>query len=246
MSTPLIIPDWPAPSRVRAISSTRKGGVSPRPWDSLNLGDHVGDDSARVGRNRQLLAQLMLQDSATIHWLEQVHGDTVVELPVPNLPRADASTACAPGHVCAILTADCLPVLFCDRSGMRVAAAHAGWRGLLSGVLEKTIAQFEQAESVIAWLGPAIGPASFEVGPEVRDAFLERDPGAANCFRSSPRTQGRFLADIYELARRRLRASGVTAISGGDYCTVQDPETFFSFRRDGQTGRQASLIWLEA
>lgn len=246
MSIPLIIPDWPAPSRVRAFSSTRRGGVSPPPWDSLNLGDHVGDDSERVGQNRQLLAQLTQQGGASVHWLEQVHGDVVVELPVSGVPQADASIARSPGQVCAILTADCLPVLFCDRAGTHVAAAHAGWRGLLSGVLEKTVAQLGRPESVLAWLGPAIGPASFEVGPEVRDAFLEQDPDAERCFRSSPRAQDRYLADIYELARRRLRACGVTALSGGDYCTVQDPETFFSFRRDGQTGRQASLVWLEA
>lgn len=247
MKPPLILPHWPAPSWVKAVSTTRQGGISLPPWDSLNLGDHVGDDHAAVAQNRKTLAALIGRSLGSIHWLDQVHGNRVVD--IPNLLdelRADATTTTSTGEVCAILTADCLPVLFCDRAGTRVAAAHAGWRGLAEGVLEQVVARFDQPASVLAWLGPAIGPGSFEVGPEVRQLFLTQDPDAAACFEVSPQTQERFLADIYELARRRLRHSGVTDIFGGQFCTVREAGRFYSFRREGLTGRQATLIWMDA
>ena len=247
MAIPLIIPDWPAPPGVKALSSTRNGGVSLRPWDTLNLGDHVGDDPAAVAQNRAAVAALTGLDGRQVHWLEQVHGERVLTLPLIEGRRcADAATTSRPGEICAILTADCLPVLFCNQKGTQVAVAHAGWRGLLAGVLENTVARFEEPESVMAWLGPAIGPESFEVGPEVREGFVQCNAESETCFVHSPHSRHRYLADIYGLARQRLRASGVVQINGGERCTVQESGTFFSFRRDGQTGRQASFVWLEA
>lgn len=246
MILPLIQPKWPAPPRVKAFSTTRQGGVSLPPWDTLNLGGHVGDDHGAVTQNREILAALIGRSPLNIHWLDQVHGSRVLE--IPNLldeRRADATTTSSAGEVCAILTADCLPVLFCDRAGTRVAAAHAGWRGLAEGVLERVVARFDQPDSVLAWLGPAIGPASFEVGPEVRRLFLAQDPAAAACFEVSPHKEEHFLADIYELARQRLRRSGVTDIFGGQFCTMREPGRFYSFRREGLTGRQATLIWID-
>lgn len=244
-SRSLIIPEWPAPARVKAVSTTRLGGTSRPPWDSFNLGGHVSDNPVAVNDNRKTLARLIGSGVEAIHWLEQVHGDRVQEIPTKGERRADATTTTSVGQACAILTADCLPVLFCDEQGGRVAAAHAGWRGLLSGVLENTLARFAWVDTVMVWLGPAIGPGSFEVGAEVRQAFLARDPAATGCFRPSPYSEGHFMANIYALARRRLEAAGVAAIFGGNRCTVQEQDFFFSYRRDGLTGRQASLIWLE-
>lgn len=242
----LIISEWPAPVRVKAVSTTRLGGASLPPWDSFNLGAHVGDDPAAVDLNREILGNLIGRGVQTIHWLEQVHGDQVLDVPAAARDRrADAATTTSRGHACAILTADCLPVLFCDDRGERVAAAHAGWRGLLSGVLENTLGRFAEPGRVMVWLGPAIGPGSFEVGPEVRQAFVAKDPAAIECFRPSPHTAGHFMANIYGLAQSRLKSAGVIAIFGGNRCTVREPDCFFSFRRDGLTGRQASLIWLE-
>lgn len=243
----LIEPEWPAHPRVRALSTTRLGGVSLAPWDAFNLGDHVGDNPDAVAGNREQLAILLGSGVDAIHWLEQVHGIEVFEITTkgPCQARADAATTTESGQACAIMTADCLPVLFCDGEGTRVAAAHAGWRGLVSGVLENTLAHFDRVDTVMAWLGPAIGPTAFEVGPEVRQAFLERDAGAARCFSLLPHSHNRYLADIYALSRRRLQAAGVKQVLGGNHCTVQEPARFFSYRRDGQTGRQASLIWLE-
>ena len=237
-----IRPDWPAPANVRSLQTTRGGGSSPAPWLSLNLGDHVGDDPARVDANRELLRGYL--PSAPV-WLRQVHGVVVAEIDQAILlPEADAAVARQAGHVCAVMTADCLPVLFCDRAGTVVAAAHAGWRGLLDGVLEATIrAMGVPSSEILAWLGPAIGPAAFEVGDEVRAAFVGRDPLAAEAF--VPHVAGKWLADIYCLARQRLLAAGVGSISGGSFCTVSDEVRFFSYRRDGVTGRMASLIWLE-
>lgn len=234
-------PDWPAPASVRALQTTRLGGTSPAPWASFNLGDHVQDDPARVQLHRAALQAHLPTAPA---WLNQVHGIQVVNAGLYTGPvAADAAWAEAAGQVCVVMTADCLPVLFCDRAGRRVAAAHAGWRGLLDGVLEATLKAMQMPGSeLMAWLGPAIGPAAFEVGDEVRTAFLARDPAAVEAFRPSP--QGRWLADIYHLARQRLTAQGVTAIYGGQWCTVSDQARFFSYRRDGQTGRMASLIWL--
>lgn len=244
---PLLVPDWPASGRIRAVCTTRVGGVSRKPWDSLNLGDHVGDSPEHVLANRQRLAERLELNAEAFGWLSQVHGTDVVNLPVRNVPVADASTTRIPGQVCVILTADCLPVLFCNRSGTQVAAAHAGWRGLCAGILEKTVSRFEEpGDDILAWLGPAIGPASFEVGPEVRGEFVARDPASAEAFSVEGARPGYFMADIYQLARQRLRALGVTAVYGGGECTLSDSERFFSYRRDGNTGRMASLIWLEA
>lgn len=243
---PLIQPEWPAPANVRAACTTRMGGVSKPPWDSLNLGGHVGDVPQHVGVNRKRLADRLALDPGSIGWLSQVHGTGVTELPAEAMPVADASVTDRPGEVCAILTADCLPVLFCNRDGTRVAAAHAGWRGLCDGVLEAVVSRFGASGSdVMAWLGPAIGPRHFEVGPEVREAFVVKNGCASDAFSADGARPGHFMADIYRLARQRLEAAGVHEIYGGTLCTVSDPGRFYSYRRDGRTGRMASLIWLD-
>lgn len=248
---PLLVPDWPAPARVHAAVTTRIGGVSNTPWASLNLGDHVDDDPAHVAANRQRLWQALqaIAPCGQPQWLKQVHGLTVLDAaPDPaqrhTAPAADAVTTTLGGIPCVVMTADCLPVFFCDRSGSRVAVAHAGWRGLCEGVLEATLARFADPAQVLCWLGPAIGPDAFEVGPEVQAAFVARDPAAASAFR--PGVPGKYLANIYQLARQRLQAAGVpaSAITGGDLCTVTNAERFYSYRRDGRTGRMASVIWL--
>lgn len=241
---PVIRPDWPAPEGVRAMVTTRLGGVSEPPWNTLNLGAHVGDDPAHVAENRGRLCRAAKLSSQQFGWLEQVHGNRVVELPVVNAPPADASISRRTGEACVIMTADCLPVLFCDDRGTRVGAAHAGWRGLCNGVLEKTVAALGEPGTLMAWLGPAIGPRHFEVGPEVREAFLAKSPIASQAFTASGARPGHFMADIYQLARQRLADAGVSRVYGGQFCSVSDPERFYSFRRDGQTGRMASLIWL--
>lgn len=237
----LLTPDWPAPVRVRAWQTLRTGGCSPAPWNSFNLGDHVGDDQARVLANRASLRKYLPSEPL---WLKQVHGIAAID--AGNSPRsmeADAAFTRRTDTVCAVMTADCLPVLFCDRAGTVVAAAHAGWRGLVAGVLEATIKNMAvPSEEVLAWLGPAIGPQCFEVGAEVRAAFVAADPEADRAF--LPSASGKWLADIYALARRRLRRSGVERIYGGGSCTVSEHERFFSYRRDGITGRMATLIWL--
>ncbi|WP_223470906.1 MULTISPECIES: peptidoglycan editing factor PgeF [unclassified Pseudomonas] len=236
-----LIPDWPAPARVKACVTTRAGGVSLAPFDSLNLGDHVGDDPVAVAENRRRLTD---QFAITPAWLQQVHGIAVVEADPAQVAAADASWTDTPGIACTAMTADCLPVLFCNRAGTRVAAAHAGWRGLANGVLEATLDSLAvPADEILAWLGPAIGPQAFEVGPEVREAFIAQLPQAAQAFTASPNAD-KFLADIYALARLRLAARGVTAVYGGGLCTVTDPR-FFSYRRNPRTGRFASLIWIE-
>lgn len=213
-------------------------------YTSLNLGDHVGDDPAAVANNRQrLLSAAHLP--ATPAWLRQVHGTVVADSPMETGCEADAVIADRPGQVCAVLTADCLPILLCDRLGHRVAAVHAGWRGLAAGVIEATIERMGiDPSALLAWLGPAIGPAHFEVGAEVRTAFLTWRSDAARAFAPAP--GGRWLANLFVLARQRLDACGVTRVYGGDLCTVSDPSRFFSYRRDrGTTGRMASLIWIE-
>ncbi|MBT9567387.1 MAG: peptidoglycan editing factor PgeF [Thiobacillus sp.] len=222
--------------------TTRRGGVSEGPWASLNLGDHVGDDPLRVAENR---ARLRLHLPAEPGWLKQVHGAGVVEAGQSGV-EADAVVSRAPGAVCAVLTADCLPVLFCDRAGGVVAAAHAGWRGLAEGVLEEAVASMRvPPREVLAWLGAAIGPQAFEVGDDVRQVFVDRHADAAHAFVSHPSgVAGKWLADIYALARIRLNQMGVGSIYGGGHCTFTESETFFSYRRDGVTGRIASLIWL--
>lgn len=241
----LIIPAWPAPANIKAMQTTRHGGVSPAPYDTLNLGMHVEDDPLNVARNRQLLNTYVPTEPV---WLNQVHGVAVVDAGHAScVPDADAAWSQTKRAVCAVMTADCLPVLFCNREGSVVAAAHAGWRGLCDGVIEATIAaMLVPAESLLAWLGPAIGPRAFEVGAEVRQEFISRQREAEAAF--APVDEGKWLGDIYMLARLRLMRTGVTDIYGGgvdqEFCTYTDSERFFSFRRDGRTGRMASLIWL--
>ncbi|KAF1071854.1 MAG: Polyphenol oxidase [Pseudomonas citronellolis] len=236
-----LTPDWPAPANVRGCVTTRQGGVSQTPFDSFNLGDHVEDVAPAVAENRlRLRAALGCQPA----WLRQVHGVAVVEADPSQVLEADASWSSTPGVASAVLTADCLPALFCDRAGSRVAAAHAGWRGLANGVLEATRASFEcAAEDILVWLGPAIGPQAFEVGPEVREAFVRLHAAADAAFRPSVNA-GRYMADIYQLARVRLAAQGVTAVYGGGLCTFSDTAHFYSYRRSARTGRLASLVWL--
>jgi hypothetical protein len=235
-----LTPQWPAPARVKACVTTRSGGVSVAPFDSCNLGEHVADDPQAVLKNRQRLVSLLGCKPA---WLQQVHGVAVVEANPALVLEADASWTGKSGVACTVMTADCLPVLFCDRAGSRVAAAHAGWRGLAGGVLEATLDQLGvPADEVLVWLGPAIGPQAFEVGAEVREAFVGQHAQASEAFRPS-HNAGKFIADIYQLARIRLAARGVTAVYGGEFCTYNDPR-FYSYRRAAQTGRFASLIWL--
>ncbi|MDI1331632.1 peptidoglycan editing factor PgeF [Pseudomonas sp. B14-6] len=235
-----LIPDWPAPAGVKACVTTRAGGVSLAPFDSFNLGDHVGDNPEAVAENRRRLTDHFSIQPA---WLKQVHGIAVAHADPNITATADASWTTTPGIACAAMTADCLPALFCDRAGTRVAAAHAGWRGLAAGVLEATLDSLAvPPEDVLVWLGPAIGPQAFEVGPEVRETFVQQLPEAAKAFVLS-QNAGKFMADIYELARLRLAVRGVTAVYGGGFCTVTDPR-FFSYRRNPRTGRFASLIWL--
>jgi len=239
--TQWLIPDWPAPAGINACVTTRAGGVSAAPFDSLNLGDHVDDHAAAVAHNRSVLTSRLGVQPA---WLKQVHGIDVVEATPAQVLQADASWSATPGVACTIMTADCLPALFCNRAGTQVGAAHAGWRGLAAGVLEATVDSFADAPSeILVWLGPAIGPDAFEVGPEVREAFMAIHPDTSVAFVPSANA-GKFMADIYQLARLRLAAHGVTAVYGGGYSTYND-ERFFSYRRGAKTGRFASLVWIE-
>ncbi len=270
-------PDWPAPKNVKALQTTRHGGASAGPYQSFNLGDHVGDAPLAVERNRILLEPLLPSEPV---WLKQVHGTTVVDAAraacwpehpqgvrrwdprccAATLPQADACVATHPGAVCVVMTADCLPVLLCDDNGSVVGAAHAGWRGLCDGVIEQTVQAMKvPPTTLMAWLGPAISARAFEVGEEVRTAFIAKQPQAASAFTPSPPTplpqageggavapgEGKkWLADIYQLARLRLQALGITRIYGGDLCTYADKARFFSYRRDGVTGRMGTFIWL--
>lgn len=243
--TGAIFPDWPAPRNVCALATNRAGGVSIGNYAGLNLGGHVGDDPSAVEENRRRLAAVL---PASPVWLNQVHGIEVqlIGKEAQRVPiNADASLTRTPEAICAIQTADCLPVLFCDVDGTVVAAAHAGWRGLCEGVLEATLAAMQVDSSrIMAWMGPAIGPNAFVVGAEVRDAFVAVDVSAARAFSPSAQT-GKWMADIFLLARLRLWRAGLTSIYGGGVCTVSDPARFFSHRRDRVSGRQASLIWLD-
>lgn len=240
-----ITPDWPAPPNVRALQTTRDGGVSVGPYASMNLGDHVGDDPAAVMKNRALLRASLPGEPV---WLKQVHGNVVVDAGrAQGVPDADAAVARQPGKVCAVMTADCLPLLLCDEAGAVVAAAHAGWRGLAGGVVEAAVRAMQVTpERLLVWLGPAIGPAAFEVGEEVRQAFMAHDPEAAKAFVPNPANPQKWLADIFLLARQRLALLGVTRVYGGGLCTYADGERFYSYRRDQATGRMASLVWLES
>jgi polyphenol oxidase len=245
-----LAPDWPAPRRVRAAFTLRLGGVSTPPFDSLNLAAHVGDDGAAVAENRRRLrAELRLPEEPA--WMQQVHGTEVLNLDVAHpadealasAATADAALTRRAGRVCVVQVADCLPVLFAARDGSAVAAAHAGWRGLAAGVLEATVKSLAvEPGELIAWIGPGIGPAHFEVGDEVRRAFLAYDPAAAGAFTANAR--GRWQCDLPFLARSRLAALGVAAVFGGTWCTHADASRFFSFRRNGRCGRMAAVIWL--
>ena len=247
MSVAWIEPQWPAPAGVRVLSTLRMGGVSASPYESLNLGGHVGDSAVAVADNRQRLAAAAGLPSEPL-WLTQVHGINVVDLDavldVGTPESADAAFTRSRGRVCAILTADCLPIVLAADSGDLVAAAHAGWRGLAGGVIEATVQALKVPPArLMAWLGPAIGPEHFEVGSEVREALLKGDSGAEVAFVPNPR--GRFMADLGLLAHRRLAALGVGRIYSSGHCTFANGESYFSHRRDGVTGRQATLIWLE-
>lgn len=236
-----IQPDWPLPAQVHAATTLRSGGVSVGGYASLNPAGHVNDNPEHVLANRRIIKEMLKLPAEPI-WLRQVHGVEVVKADqVQGLPVADASFTDRAGTVCAVLTADCLPVLFCGDGGAVLAAAHAGWRGLQAGVVEQTLLAMRCREMSV-WLGPAIGPDNFEVGDEVRDAFVRRHAAAAQAFKGSG--PGKWLADIYQLARLQLAELGVDRIYGGGYCTVADDRRFYSYRRDGAaTGRMASLIW---
>jgi hypothetical protein len=234
------VPEWDAPSNVRAFVTTRAGGVSEGEFASMNLGFSGGDDPALVERNRAILAAHLPSPPP---WLRQVHGTAVVDLDRDQGRTGDAVVTRTPGRVAGVLTADCLPVFFADRQGHAVGVAHAGWRGLAAGVLEATLEALGcPADEVRAWMGPAIGPEVFEVGPEVREAFLAADGGAGPAFR--PHGPQKYMADLYALARRRLERAGTGQVSGGGFCTLRDPERFFSYRRCKASGRMGSFIWL--
>lgn len=239
-----ILPDWPAPARVRAFATTRAGGVSDGEYASMNLGASGGDALDNVARNRAIVREHLPQEP---RWLAQVHGTDVADLDLPptaRIDRADAAVTGVAGRVAVVLTADCMPVFFCDRAGTRVAVAHAGWRGLSAGVLERTLAALgTDPAQVLAWMGPAIGPRAFEVGPEVKEAFERADPQAASAF--APHVPGKFMADLYALARRRLELAGVHEVHGGGFCTFTDAARFFSYRRIRQSGRMGAFIWLQ-
>jgi len=237
-----VVPDWPAPANVKALITTRAGGTSSGAFASLNLGFRTGDDPQAVAANRARLRAELPQEPT---WLRQVHGARVADADsVTTVPEADASFARTPGTVCVVLIADCVPVLMTDRAGSVVAIAHAGWRGLAGGVIENTVSALalDPAE-LLAYLGPAIGPRAFEVGADVREAFLAHDSQAAAAF--APRLPGKWLADLFLLARQRLQRAGVRSIHGGGLCTYSEPARFFSYRRERATGRMAALIWRE-
>jgi polyphenol oxidase len=238
----LIIPDWPAPANVKALQTTRLGGISSAPYDSLNLGDHVGDAPMSVARNRMLLNTLLPSEPV---WLEQVHGTAVANADMAGcLLQADACIARHRDAVCVVMTADCLPLLLCDQQGSVVGAAHAGWKGLAAGVVEATVQAMDvKPQNLMAWMGPAISQQAFEVGSEVRAVFVHADPRAAAAF--IPGQYGKWLADLYVLTRLRLNALGITQIYGGDFCTYRERERFFSYRRDGVNGRMGAFIWLD-
>jgi len=245
MSTAFITPDWPAPAAIKSLSTTRQGGVSNTPYDQLNLATHVGDSAAAVSSNRQGLIELARLPEAP-RWLNQTHGTTVVNSLDWQLDMdADACYSTSANHVCTVMTADCLPVLICDKQARFVAAIHAGWRGLAAGIIEKTITHYHASPSeLMVWLGPAIGPNQFEVGTDVYDIFTEQSTVAKHAFVQTDSSH--YLADIYQLARLRIQQTGVDAIYGGNFCTASDPSLFFSYRRDNRCGRMASMIWIES
>lgn len=246
----IIDPDWPAPPSIIALTTTRLGGVSEGPYASFNLGHHVGDNPDHVKQNRDRLLKAINVHHEPI-WLNQTHSNIIINLDnhdltkmVANPPTADGCYTAKPQQICAVLTADCLPVLLCNRAGSEVAAVHAGWRGCLSGILSEAIKNFRSPPSdILAWLGPAIGPEAFEVGPEVFEAFTSHEPKNTAAF--IPQTNGKYLANLYLLATLSLNREGVTAVSGSDYCTFTDDKMFFSYRKaGGNTGRMASIIFI--
>lgn len=241
-----LLPDWPAPAHVVAATTYRHQGTSQPPFDSWNLASHVGDDDKAVAHNRNLLIERLALPTEPV-WLDQVHGNQIIQLPASPMnetPCADGSYSRQPGAVCGVLTADCLPVLITNRDGTQVAAVHAGWRGLAAGIIQQAVAQFTGSrEEILVWLGPAIGPKAFEVGEEVRQIFIDQLPACQSAFLA----QGnhKFLADIYQIARQLLESIDVSAVYGGNRCTYTETDAFFSYRRDRQTGRMASLIWMK-
>jgi polyphenol oxidase len=242
----LIIPDWPAPANVKALQTTRNNGISAAPYNSLNLGSHVGDNPIHVAQNRQALSQFLPSEPV---WLNQVHGIKVVDAAETDcVPDADASYTSRKNVVCVTMTADCLPILLCDQAGTAVASIHAGWRSLCDGVIEETVAKLPaKPANLMAWLGPAIGSNSFEVGFEVRAQFMTKDAKAELAFKKYGE---KYLCNIYQVATQRLNNLGITQVYGGgihqDFCTFTQKDQFFSFRRDGVTGRMATLIWLDS
>lgn len=238
-----IAADWHAPSNVRAVTTTRVGGYSKGVYTGFNLAQHVNDLPAAVDKNRQLLQQHLTLPVAP-QWLDQVHSHRVVKADTCENHQADASWTDQAGSVCVVLTADCLPVFFCDRAGTRVAIAHAGWKGLHAGVITQTVQALGVAvNDLLVWLGPAIGPNAFEVGDEVRAQFVTKHSANSNAF--ARKDAAHWNADIYHLARIELENLGVNQIYGGDFCTYSDQARFYSYRRDGDTGRMASLIWID-
>ncbi|RKS86998.1 hypothetical protein DES39_0207 [Orbus hercynius] len=241
----VIYPSWPVPTHVHALTTTRQGGISQSPYDFLNLGIHVGDDLNRVIHNRQLLSSALSLPNEPV-WLNQIHSTKVLDLANYQLTDADGSYSNQAKSVSAVLTADCLPVLFCSKQGDEIATAHAGWRGLCNGILENTVRHFNcSASQIMAWLGPAIGPKRFEVGQEVKNQFVDYDADAIKAFVLINASEQKYLADLYLLARQRLQSVGIRQIYGGDYCTYTQSELFYSYRREQQTGRMASLIWFD-
>lgn len=239
-----LVPDWPAPANVRAFVTTRAGGVSSGEYASMNLGAQSGDEASRVERNREILRAHVPTNP---RWMVQVHGTGVADLDIyreADVPTADAAVASTPGRVATVLTADCMPIFFADMAGGRVGIAHAGWRGMAAGVIEKVVGALATApENVAAWMGPAIGPDAFEVGGEVKEAFERFDPAAAAAF--TPGAPGKFMADLYALARQRLARAGVREVHGGGFCTYRDASRFFSYRRVQKSGRMGAFIWIE-
>jgi len=241
-----IKPDWPAPDCVKALSTCRLGGVSGGKYDAFNLGNHVGDDELLVSQNKSILLEQGSLPTSPV-WLEQVHGTSVIDIDKlyePVIPVADASISRKENNVCAVMTADCLPILLCKKDGSAVAAIHAGWRGLLAGIVESTVSRLAEPQHILAWLGPAIGPGNFEVGGEVKTAFIEKNHIMQQAFQQVDDVH--FHADLYALARITLLKSGVKRMYGGEHCTYNQLDKFYSYRRDGVTGRMASLIWLDA
>lgn len=241
----IIQPTWAVPSYIHAFTTTRLGGVSLSPFASFNLGDHVGDDPQAVAENRKLLVETYRLPQFPV-FLNQTHTTRVLRLPLKEAENlnADAVYTNQPNQVCLVMTADCLPVIFCSRDGAEIAAAHAGWRGLCNGVLEATVAEFDCSPNEISvWLGPAIGPTAFQIGQEVVEAFAQVDEQAREAFVADPTASGKFLGNLYQIARQRLTKLGVQTISGGDYCTYNDTTQFFSYRKEHHTGRMATLIW---